>query len=135
MVVVPELIHLGDVITAEPGDHYLLPCRGSGVDVEGVQVDFLDQRPPQGDWRLIGCARSREIHQWFYGSTPPGVDMCPRERPRDPDVPTLTKCCLFEDAIVTEGRSVVVPWGATLPQVRQALETIAAIWEPAWQPV
>jgi hypothetical protein len=135
MLVVPDLVNLAEVMVSEGGDHYLLPCRGSGVDVEGVRLDFLDQRPTQAPWQLVGCARSREIHQWFYGAAPQGIDMCPRERTRDADQPTITKCCLLEDAVVTEGRSVVVPWGATLPQVRAALETVASIWEPTWQPV
>ena len=33
----------------------------------------------------------------------------------------LTKCCLFEREIVTEPDQVVVPWGASLAQISEAL--------------
>ena len=54
----------------------------------------------------------------------------------------LTKCCLLEDRIELEaaegaphgGHRVVVPWGASLDQVRTALRTIAEAAAPAWAP-
>ncbi len=61
---------------------FLLPCRGSGVELPGP-VAFLDERPPppgpeEPDWTLIGCERSRQFHQWFYGDDPPRrIDLCP----------------------------------------------------------
>jgi hypothetical protein len=59
--------------------------------------------------------------------------MCPRERPHEPGTATLTKCCLLEDRIEHEEGRVVVPWGASLGQVRDALREVAARWEPEWQ--
>jgi hypothetical protein len=47
---------------------------------------------------------------------------------------TLTKCCLLEDRIDCDGDMVVVPWGASLEQVRQGLHAAAglgATWSPA----
>ncbi|MGQ0593223.1 MAG: DUF7714 family protein [Gammaproteobacteria bacterium] len=35
--------------------------------------------------------------------------------------PTLLKCCLLEFGIEHEGMTAVVPWGADLPMVEQAL--------------
>jgi hypothetical protein len=46
----------------------------------------------------------------------------------------LTKCCLFEREIVTEPDQVVVPWGASLAQISEALTVIASAWEPSWAP-
>ncbi|MDQ1366241.1 MAG: hypothetical protein QOE57_2283, partial [Acidimicrobiaceae bacterium] len=46
----------------------------------------------------------------------------------------LTKCCLLEDRIDCDGDMVVVPWGASLEQVRQGLHAAAglgATWSPA----
>jgi len=60
------------------------------------------------------------------------VDMCPRNLARrdrartgEPAV-TLTKCCLLEDEISVADGLVVVPWGASLAQVRQGLARAVA---------
>ena len=85
------------------GRDRLLPCRGSGVTLDGVEVAYLDQHPEHRDWLLLGCARSREIHRWFYGDDADCRDICPR-RVEAPS-PVLTKCCLLEEHLepVPEG--------------------------------
>jgi hypothetical protein len=40
---------------------------------------------------------------------------------------TLLKCCLLEDRIEIEGNLAIVPWGATLAQVEEALRGLAAV--------
>jgi hypothetical protein len=85
----------------------------------------------------VGCARSRQLHRWFYGDAEPAtVDICPRElaAARPTSVPTLTKCCLLEEDIVREGNCVIVPWGASLDEVRRGLSEVAKLSEPAWAP-
>lgn len=101
----------------------LFPCRASGLVADGATA-YLDQRPERADWVLVGCARSREIHQWFYGDEPVVVDTCPRRRLGDADVPTLVRCCLRESGIERDGCTVVVPWGASLAEVREALVAV-----------
>lgn len=126
---VPEIIDLADLAAQRPSAHYLLPCRGSGVEIAGAEVSFLDEIPERADWTLIGCTRSRDMHRWFYGEDVPTVQMCPREltgrRPTPPDAVLLTKCCMREEGIETAGRVVVVPWGASLAEIRDGL--VAAI--------
>jgi hypothetical protein len=124
---VPELVDLAELAATRPADHYLFPCRaGEGTtDGLGAHVSYLDEIPRQVPWTLVGCARSRAIHDWFYGGDVSTVDMCPRAlagaslaaRPE----PVLTKCCLLEDRVATEGSLVVVPWGATLAQIKEGL--------------
>jgi hypothetical protein len=134
MTLVPELVDVEELAAEARTPAVLMPCRGSGGDVEGADVHYLDERPERRDWTLIGCARSRQIHQWFYGDQPPAVDLCPFSRP-EPDGPTLTKCCMQEE-IVADGPSwVSVPWGSSLDQVRDALFRVARRWEPTWAPV
>lgn len=114
-----------------PAERYLLPCRGAGVDVPG-DVTFLDTRPAaRADWLLIGCERSAQFHRHFYGDEPPRVDLCPRRRAATtaPGELVLTKCCLLERGVehhpVAAGGAVaVVPWGATLDEVRAALRLL-----------
>src|SRR5262245_741837 len=101
------------------GDMY--PCRCSGLDGR-----FLDAGPPEPAETLVGCERSRQIHVALYGVEPTErVDFCPRVRTSD-DGPTLMKCCLFERGIRREGASMVVPWGAALEEVREALRELCA---------
>ena len=114
------------------GRDRLLPCRGSGVTLDGVEVAYLDQHPEHRDWLLLGCARSREIHRWFYGDDADCRDICPR-RVEAPS-PVLTKCCLLEEHLEGTPGRVTVPWGASLDLVRSGLREVARIAEPAWAP-
>src|SRR5258708_37905936 len=112
-------------------------CGGWGGARRGAGVAYLDQRPTRQSWTLVGCARSRQLHRWFYGDPePPTVDLCPRAvaARSGSGVPTLTKCCLLEEDVVRDGNCVVVPWGASLDEVRRGLTEVALLSEPAWTP-
>jgi hypothetical protein len=133
----PEITDLVDLADQKPAEHYLYPCRGSGAAPEGAEVSYLDQRPTEQDWTLVGCARSRQIHAWFYGKEPPNIDFCPRKLASasgDASVPTLTKCCLLETGFELTGSTVTVPWGSSLAEVYEALEALVKSIEPAWAP-
>jgi hypothetical protein len=105
------------------GGPVMYPCRCSGLEGE-----FLDAGPPGlGDWTLVGCERSRQIHVALYGAEPRGrVDFCPVTRTA-PDGATLIKCCLHERGIERSGETMVVPWGATLEEVRAALRELVGV--------
>lgn len=133
---VPVTVDLRDLARSQPADRYLYACRGGGARMPGARVDYLDQRPPDGDWVQVGCARSRQIHQWFYGRDAPCVDACPLARV-EPDRLTLTKCCLRETGVGVEGPVVTVPWGASLREVRTGLARVvehARHGESPWAP-
>jgi hypothetical protein len=110
-----------DLRDLAPRGRTMYPCRCSGL--EG---DFLDAGPPEAaDWTLVGCERSRQIHLALYGAEPRRrVDFCPRVV-GSADGPTLMKCCLYERGVRREAESVVVPWGAALEEVREALRELA----------
>jgi hypothetical protein len=117
-------IDLRELAAAHPSAHYLFPCRCSGLEA-GAPVDFLDAGPPEAaPWTLFGCERSRQIHVALYGAEPRArVDFCPREVGRA-DRPTLMKCCRRERGVERAGPAMIVPWGATLEEVRQALHEL-----------
>ena len=131
-------VDVQDLMAARPAGHYLLPCRGSGVPHTG-QVSFLDSHPPyQPGWLLIGCDRSRQFHQHFYGEQPQSVELCPKARAAVPAAPgpaapgpaparVLTKCCMLERGVQVDGGTAVVPWGANLDEVRAALRAICGL--------
>ncbi|MEA2287935.1 MAG: hypothetical protein QOJ21_3978 [Solirubrobacteraceae bacterium] len=120
-------IDLRDLIARNPAARYLLPCRSGGLD-PSLPVEFLDAGPPVlRPWTLIGCERSRQIHTAMYGAEPHvRVDFCPRTvvGAGEPG-PTLMKCCIRERGIERRGDQVLVPWGATLDEVRGALRMLS----------
>jgi hypothetical protein len=121
-----DAVDIRGLAAERPSAEYLLPCRGSGVDLDGG-VTFLDTRPAaRRDWLLIGCERSLQFHRHFYGDEPRQVDLCPRERLTG-NRPTLAKCCLLERGIETEGHTAVVPWGSNLDEIREALRWLAGV--------
>ena len=74
------------------------------------------------NWRLLVCERSRQIHVALYGAEPHArVEFCPRALAPG-DGRTLIKCCLLERGIERAGSTTIVPWGATLEEVRDSLE-------------
>jgi hypothetical protein len=128
---VPHVVELADLLPVPAEGTYLLPCRGGGMGVPGTTVAYLDEVPPRADWTLLGCTRSRQIHDALYRRPVRQIDMCPRTlaaRAGVPDVEVLvTKCCLFEFANEVDGRTVVTPWGASFGQLREALATAVRI--------
>jgi hypothetical protein len=130
---VPDVVELEDLARSRSSASYLLPCRGGGVAVEGATTDYLDEHPDRRDWTLIGCERSQQIHDWFYGERAPQVDICPRKRTGGSGA-ILAKCCLLESHNETDDGRVIVPWGASLDQISEALRTLVDEWEPAWAP-
>jgi hypothetical protein len=132
VALVPHVVELADLLPSHPEGAYLLPCRGGGMEVPGARVAYLDEVPPRADWTLLGCARSRAIHDFFYSDSDPRppvrqIDICPRHLSARADLPAgepvVTKCCLFEERNEVDGRTVVTPWGASFGQLRQALST------------
>jgi hypothetical protein len=121
-----DAVDLRAIAAANPAPRYLLPCRGSGVDLGG-EVAFLDTRPAERqDWLLIGCERSLQFHRHFYGDEPPRADLCPRRRVAGDEL-TLAKCCLLERGLEVDGRTAVVPWGSNLDEIRGALRSLTGV--------
>jgi hypothetical protein len=131
MLLEPELVELESL--AGDASAVLLPCRGAGIQLGNREVHYLDERPAERDWMLLGCTRSRQLHHWFYGRGAPGPDTCPRTLASPPG-PLLTKCCLLEDRVEIDEDVAVVPWGASLEQIRHALVALARRSDPAWAP-
>lgn len=134
IVVVPQVVDLEDLAASVPAEHYLLPCRGGGIEIPGVESSFLDEVPPEADWVLVGCARSRAIHDHFYpdrATTVQQIDICPRKLAKRMPIPEgdarLTKCCLLEEHVEVDDSTVVVPWGASLKQVADGLARAAEL--------
>ena len=132
-----QVVDLQELATAEPASHYLLPCRGGGARVAGATISYLDEvPPPDPEWVLLGCARSRAIHDHFYPDQAESlrqIDTCPvrlaAASPVPPGEARLTKCCLLEEHVETRGDTVVVPWGASFDLVAEGLRAAVDLVE------
>ena len=116
----------------------IVPCRGGGIDIEGVTVSHLDERPSFAGSTLLGCERSQQIHRWFYGAEAARtIDWCPRrlieaESPSGAAELVLSRCCMLEEGLEQRDDTVIVPWGATLAEVRSALGLLARSEDGTW---
>ena len=126
---------------SQPSEGLIVPCRGGGIELEGVSLSHLDERPSFAGATLLGCERSQQIHRWFYGTDPPRtIDWCPRRLidaaggagPAEGLV--LSRCCMLDEGMEREGGTVMVPWGATLDEVRNALHSLAGSGDGSWTP-
>ena len=128
IAIVQRLISIPQLSRSSRGGSCLLPCQGAAGESTGEAGQFLDRGPAyQPDWVLIGCHRSEEIFEQFYGHRPDTVSFCPEQHSHGlpAQARRLTKCCLLERGIQARGSHVVVvPWGARLDEVRSALELI-----------
>jgi hypothetical protein len=50
------------------------------------------------------------------------------------DMQVLRKCCLLEEHNERDDTGVVVPWGASLDLVREALGDLASVGVGSWSP-
>lgn len=119
-----ERVDLNDLAAGYSPPAFLVPCRSGGLDRMSAPVHFLDERPERRPWTLIGCERSLQFHRHYYGDEPPRIELCPRKLAGGRDAPTLLKCCLLEFGIELDGQVAVVPWGADLKMVEEALRKV-----------
>ena len=154
-IAVDERIVDSRALVTEPvPEGLIVPCRGGGVEIEGVAVSHLDERPSFAGAALLGCELSQQIHRWFYGADAARtIDWCPRrligaDQPfdRSADQPVderadqpvdglvLSRCCLLDEGLEHAGRTAMVPWGATLAEVHEALRSLAGAGESTWTP-
>lgn len=125
-----ERIDLNELAAGHTPPSFLVPCRSGGLDRLSAPVHFLDERPARHAWTMIGCERSLQFHRHYYGDEPPRIEMCPRKLAGRRDEPTLLKCCLLEYHIEQDGAMLVVPWGADLKMVEEALRKLATAAAP-----
>jgi hypothetical protein len=122
-----QRIDLNDLASGHTPPAFLVPCRSGGLDRFSAPVYFLDERPEtRQDWTLVGCERSLQFHRHYYGDEPPRIEMCPRQLNAPSPTPTLLKCCLLEFDIERDGSTALVPWGADLPMVEEALRRLTS---------
>ena len=92
---------------------------------------YLDERPERHDWVLVGCERSRQIHNHIYGEDCPSIELCPRKLFDPRATLALMRCCMVEKRVELSGRVAFVPWGAELPLVEEAITVLLRLEKAA----
>ncbi len=130
--IIPQIIDLRKMAEECKYQYIVYPCQGSGLSSE-KDTFFLDQRPKFTDEQLqrislIGCDLSLRIFKTIYGVEPEFFNFCPKKSVIDtkPEYPTITKCCKVKKGHERIGNIAIVPWGATLKEVEEALSNLLA---------
>ena len=104
----------------------MFPCAVSGLKAS-VPVSYLDSAPETDeDVTLVGCHLSKRIFESLYKFEPRFINVCPADYAIDDGVKTITKCCKIKNGHRIEGDLASVPWGATIPEVAEAINALFA---------
>ncbi|MCQ2078974.1 MAG: hypothetical protein MJZ38_02820 [archaeon] len=103
----------------------MFPCEGSGT-VGDRPCLYLDKVPDiEGkDITLVGCRLSKRIFSELYGREVPFINVCPKDNVPEDGMKTIVKCCRVKNGHEIDGDVVMVPWGATVPEVVEAIKAI-----------
>jgi len=118
-----RIIDMADCVPQVETEAVMFPCRVSGLKADKPFL-FLDDAPAvDKEVTLIGCHLSMRIFKSLYDREVPFINVCPADF-IDPDVKTIVKCCKIKNGHVIEGNTVKVPWGATVPEVVDAINDL-----------
>lgn len=123
--IVPEdrIIDMADKLSEVGTDAVMFPCRVSNLSAD-IPYYFLDDAPEvDEEVTLIGCHLSKRIYTALYGGDVPFINVCPADYV-DPSEKTIVKCCKVKTGHELDGNVVRVPWGATVPEVVEALNDL-----------
>jgi hypothetical protein len=102
----------------------MFPCRASGLKAD-MPTYFLDEFPGLGhSVTLIGCDLSKRIFGSLYKKDAEFINVCPMDHIPDGNGKTIVKCCKIKEGHKIEGNVVKVPWGATVPEVVDAINAL-----------
>lgn len=115
-----DLMNLDDLVPKTETEEIVLPCKGE-IGTER-KVLYLSRAPEVGDATLIGCEYSKKVARALYGRELPFMQMCPRRTVTDTGVPTVVKCCELQEGFEINRNIAIVPWGARMSDIVQALK-------------
>ena len=118
-----RIIDMAEKVSEVRTGAVMFPCRVSNLHAD-IPFCFLDDAPEDpGDITLIGCHLSQRIFRSLYDRDVPFVNVCPADFV-EPGVKTIVKCCKVKQGHELDGDVVRVPWGATVPEVVDAINAL-----------
>lgn len=123
---IPELvdIDMADRVADVKTEAVMFPCMISDLKADMPHY-YLDENPElRHKVTLIGCNLSKRIYAELYGGDVPFINVCPMDNVPADGVKTIVKCCKIKEGHKREGNTVSVPWGATVPEVVEAINSL-----------
>lgn len=128
----PQVLDLNTIAEECKSQNIIFPCHASGL-ISDKRTFYLDQRPELTeedlkDVYLIGCDLSLRIFKTLHNAEPKFFNFCLKKRIMDdlPEYAAITKCCKIKEGHERIGNIAIVPWGATLKEVEDALNDLLA---------
>ena len=75
---------------------------------------------------LVGCDLSARIYRSLYHGDIERIEMCPQALAPKDGRKRLVKCCKVREGYQIKGDLAVVPWGATVQEVADAIKALLA---------
>lgn len=117
-------INMADYIGNVKTEAVMFPCKVSDLKAD-IPFYFLDEAPElKHDVTLIGCNLSKRIYEGLYESEVPFITVCPADFIPNDGKKTIVKCCKVKEGHTRDGNTVMVPWGATVPEVVEAINDL-----------
>jgi hypothetical protein len=124
VVVNDVIIDMAERVNDVTTEAVMFPCKVSG-STASIPVYFLDEFPKLGhDVTLIGCELSFRIFKSLYRRETKFINVCPMDHIVNEKEMTIVKCCKIKEGHKIEGNVAKVPWGATVPEVVNALNDL-----------
>ena len=102
----------------------IFPCEASGLASE-KNAYYLDQVPEVNEEAtLVGCDLSGRIYRSLYHRDIARLEMCPQVLAPNDGKKRLVKCCRVREGFQIKGDLAVVPWGATVQEVADAINAL-----------
>ena len=126
IIVHEETIDMCSKVSEVRTEGVMFPCKVSGITTDGPTY-FLDNDPElKHEVTLIGCNLSKRIFESLYRFTPEFINVCPADNIRTKGK-TIVKCCKVKEGHIIEGDVVKVPWGATVPEIVDAIKDLFSV--------
>jgi hypothetical protein len=124
IVVNDVTIDMADKVADVRTEAVMFPCKVSGLKAD-MPYYFLDEAPELNhNVTLIGCDLSKRIFTSLYRRDAEFINVCPMDNVVDHNTKTIVKCCRIKEGHKTEGNVAKVPWGATVPEVVNAINDL-----------
>ena len=123
IIVHETVIDMGSKVSDVRIEGVMFPCKVSGLMAD-IPTYYLDGSPElKHEVTLIGCNLSKRIFESLYRCTPSFINVCPADHVTD-GRKTIVKCCKIKEGHVIEGDVAKVPWGATVPEIVDAIKDL-----------
>ena len=123
IIIHETVIDMASKISEVGTEGVMFPCKVSGIKADRPTY-YLDGSPElEHDVTLIGCNLSKRIFESLYRRDVPFINVCPADNVIG-DKKTIVKCCKVKEGHVIEGNLAKVPWGATVPEIVDAIKDL-----------